>query len=64
MYGGSTVVILIEKDSETALYEGLIKMIHSFKNYDSKQLIEDAEEKFEIGKISKKYLDIYRQFIK
>lgn len=55
--------LLIEKDNEEALYNGMLYMMQNYQNYSAEQLADNAEENFEINRISKKYLDIYMQII-
>lgn len=56
--------ILIEKENIQALYDGIIQMIHNFKNFDSDKIMRYARSRFDIDSISRKYVEIYKQCLK
>ncbi|MEQ3038634.1 glycosyltransferase family 4 protein [Thomasclavelia ramosa] len=53
--------IIVEKGSEIAIANGIIKMIDNLKSYNSDQIKKYAIEKFEISQISDKYYTIYKE---
>lgn len=55
--------ILVEKGSEQAIYEGIVKMIHNYKNYLPKQIAEYAYNKFSVERISEQYMNIYKSVL-
>lgn len=57
------VGILIDKGDETAIVNGLRKMINMFDRYDSEKIRNFAYEKFEMGKICDCYLKLYHNMI-
>lgn len=56
--------ILIEKENPRALYEGLKEMIHNFKSYDCEKIKDYARSRFDIDAISRKYIEIYKRYVK
>ena len=52
--------ILVEKEDEEALYRGIREMMAHFREYRSDAIRAYAVKKFDMEKISRKYLDIYR----
>ncbi len=52
--------ILVEKEDEEALYRGIREMMAHFREYQSDAIRAYAVKKFDMEKISRKYLDIYR----
>lgn len=56
--------ILVEKGSTDEIYNGLVKMYHSFKQYNSQLISEQANEKFAVDSISKRYMEVYRGILK
>ena len=55
--------ILVDKDSEDAIYRGLVEMYEKYKQYDGVQISKEAREKFGMTAISMKYLEIYKEAI-
>ena len=51
--------ILVEKESEQALYEGMVKMISNYRNYSPKAIEAYACNKFSVENICRQYLLIY-----
>lgn len=52
--------IIVEKASAEALRDGLVYMASTVRNYDKEWIKQYAFRNFEIGNISKKYLNLYR----
>lgn len=55
--------ILVEKGSTDAIYDGMKQMYELYVKYDSRRISEEAEKKFAIEEITKKYIDIYHKVI-
>lgn len=55
--------ILVEKESEQAIYEGLKQMIQTFSCYSEKYISEYAYNKFSVENISEQYIKIYEKII-
>lgn len=53
--------ILVEKESEQALYDGISKMIKDYQRYPSDIIASYAADKFSVGNICRQYLDIYEK---
>lgn len=52
--------VLVEREDEEALYRGIREMMAHFREYRSDAIRAYAVKKFDMEKISRKYLDIYR----
>lgn len=55
--------ILVEKGSMQAIYDGMIQMYDKYKEYDAVKISEQANRKFEIEGISRKYIQIYKKVL-
>ena len=55
--------ILIAPDSEDELYDAMKRMNRMYTTYDQESISRRATEKFEIGRITKQYLDIYNEVL-
>ena len=53
--------ILVEKENEQALYEGIAEMIKNYQKYSSETISAYAYDKFFVGNICKQYLQIYEK---
>lgn len=56
--------ILVEKESEQALYEGIVKMVQTYQKYVPDKISDHAYNKFSIEKICQEYLDIYQRVLR
>ncbi len=56
--------ILVDKESEQAIYEGLIEMIQAYNQYSSKDIAEYAYNTFSVENISRQYFEIYERVLK
>lgn len=55
--------IVVDKGSTQALTEGLKEMIHRYQDFDAGKIKEYAENKFEIGHISRQYVQIFHDVL-
>ena len=55
--------ILVEKGSEEELYQGIKTMAENYKKFSSERISYYAHEKFLIGMISRRYMDIYQEIL-
>lgn len=55
--------ILVEKENEDALYQGIREMMIHYPDYQGDSIREYAVKKFDMDEISRKYLRIYRSIV-
>ncbi|MDE6566764.1 MAG: glycosyltransferase family 4 protein [Lachnospiraceae bacterium] len=58
------VGILVEKESEQALYEGIVKMVKTYQEYSTKTISEYAYSNFSVENVCRQYLDIYQRVLR
>jgi len=58
----STNGILVGKGSVEAIYNRLVEMYHTYKQYDCAKISKEARDKFGISVTSRKYLEIYKKY--
>ena len=56
--------ILVDKENEETLYQGISQMIDNSMKYDSEEIKRYAAEKFSLDTISRQYYAIYRDIVK
>ena len=57
------VGILVEKENEQALYEGIAEMVKSYRKYSPEIISEYAYNNFSVEKVCCQYLDIYQHVL-
>lgn len=55
--------ILVETGSMQAIYNGMVQMYNKYREYDAEKISEQANQKFEISGISRKYMRIYHDIL-
>lgn len=55
--------ILVEKGNVQSIYEGMVWMYNHYQQYDAWKISKEAQKKFSIETISKKYMDIYKEIL-
>lgn len=55
--------ILVDKEDEQALYEGIIKMMQTYEQYDTDHIMRSARERFDIDNVAYKYLNIFKNIV-
>ena len=56
--------ILVDKDNEETLYQGISQMIDNYMKYDSEEIKRYAAGKYSLDTISRQYYAIYRDIVK
>lgn len=56
--------ILVNKEDEQSLYEGIVQMMQTYKQYDANQITESARQKFDIDNVARKYIEIFDGIIR
>lgn len=55
--------ILVEKDNPGMMKEAIIKMMHTYTDYNAEEIRREAIEKCDLDKISRRYFDIYSDIL-
>lgn len=55
--------IIVEKEDEEALYQGILYMMKHYKDYDAKQLQEIARKRFSVRSVSEKYMEVFQSIL-
>ena len=55
--------ILVDKEDENALYQGISSMMETYMLYSSNEISEYANKKFEVHHIAEEYMKIYEKII-
>ena len=60
----SDTAIVVDRESTSALVEGIEQMIERLSEFDAKKIQEYAFVNFEIDEVSKKYVELYENIVK
>ena len=59
----SETAIVVERESVSALSEGILQMVERLPQFDDKKIREYAFAQFEIDEVSKKYVQLYEKIL-